>query len=90
MMKAFNKRLESLLLSQKPLTLVQSDLSPHVRVNTKGSCSIVVEIGADNGFDSQCELYTLVDYVSPPSWWLMKSALKVPPCYMECVSLFIW
>ena len=41
MMEAFDKRLESLMVSQKHPMVVQPDLSPLgvVRVSTKGSCS---------------------------------------------------
>ena len=68
MMEAFDKRLESLMVSHKLPTVVQADVSPPtlLRVSTKGSCSAASEPGGEIGFGSQCELYTLVDYVSPP------------------------
>jgi len=65
MMEVFDKRLESLLLSQKLPTIVQPDLSPGVSVSTKGSYSVVAEMVGYIGFGSQCEFYTLVDYVFP-------------------------
>jgi len=67
MMDAFDKRLETLLLSQKFPNVEEPDLSLGVvRVSTKGSCSAAAETWGDISFGSQCELYTLVDYVSPP------------------------
>ena len=87
MMEAFDKRLETLLVSQKFPNIVEPDLSHGVaRVNTKGSCSVAIETGGDIDFGSQCEMYTLVDYVSPPQLVAMGSALKVQPCYMGNVS----
>jgi len=66
MMETFYKRLDNLILSKKLPTIVQLDLSPDVvRVNTKGRCSTAVEAEGGIDFGSQCELYTLVDYVSP-------------------------
>jgi len=66
MMEVFEKRLETLLVLQKFPTIVEPDLSPGVvKVSTKGSCSVVAEIWGYIGFGSQCELYTLVDYISP-------------------------
>ena len=67
MMEAFDKRLESLMVSQKLPQVVQPDISPPpVRVSTKGSCSAATEARGETDFGSQCELYTLVDYASPP------------------------
>jgi len=46
--------------------VVEPELSPNVvRVNTKESYLAAAETGGDIGFGSQCELYTLVGYVSP-------------------------
>jgi len=50
MMDAFDKRLESLLLSQKFPTVGEPNLSTDVvKVSTKGSCSTTAEIGGDIG-----------------------------------------
>jgi len=63
MMQGFDKWLESLLLLHKVPIVVKPDLSPIVRVNTKGSYSTAIETRDDIDFGCQCELYTLVDYV---------------------------
>jgi len=68
MMEAFDKRLESLLISQKIPIIVQPDLSPIVLVNTKEICLVAPETGGNIGFECQCDLHILVHYVSPPSW----------------------
>ena len=69
MMQGFDKWLESLLLLHKVPIVVKPDLSPIVRVNTKGSYSTAIETRDDIDFGCQCELYTLVDYVC--SFWLV-------------------
>jgi len=89
-MKAFDEWLESLLLSQKLPIIVQPEHSPGVKVSTKGSYFATAKTRGDIGFSSQCELYTLVDYVSPSQLVAHRSALKVSPCYIVSVFPLIW
>jgi len=60
----FEKLLASLCLSQQPPAMIQHDLPPIKRVNTKGSCLTVDPSGDDFDSTSQCELYFDYDFSS--------------------------